>query len=201
MYITSHISYITPKVRKGEAVVEDRRCSPTRRGSPTASSGSLCSGSPPPSSSSRRLEFLVGKLVLPPAGVPTLSSLPVSQGHQALVCGQKGRFSGKRVHSCTPLSHSARVLMLGAAGVGKTSLCSQFLSSANNNSYEPDSEAIEKEVSVSINNQETRLVFVDHTHGEISVSHGYIEMNGMSDLKVVQVPCCGLNSFQLFQWH
>ena len=76
----------------------------------------------------------------------------------------------------------ARVLMLGAAGVGKTSLCSQFLSSANNNSYEPDSESIEKEVSVSINNQETRLVFVDHTHGEISVSHGYIEMNGMSDL-------------------
>ena len=94
MYITSHISDITPKVRKGEAVVEDRRCSPTRRGSPTASSGSLCSGSPPPSTSSRRWEFyiLVGNLVFPPAGVPTLSSLPASQGHQALVCSQKGRF-------------------------------------------------------------------------------------------------------------
>ena len=83
--------------------------------------------------------------------------------------------------------------------MGKTSLCSRFLSSTNNNStYEPDCESVEKAVSVSINNQETRLVFVDHTHGEISVSHGYIEMNGMSDLKVVQVPCCGLNSFQLF---
>ena len=112
---------------------------------------------------------------------------------------KRGGFQVKELHTTVTFAIlPARVLMLGAAGVGKTSLCSQFLSSANNNSYEPDSEAIEKEVSVSINNQETRLVFVDHTHGEISVSHGYIEMNGMSDLKVVQVPCCGLNSFQLF---
>lgn len=60
------------------------------------------------------------------------------------------------------------MLILGAAGVGKTSLCSQFLSSANTSSYEPDCESVEKEVAVSINNQETRLVFIDHTHGEIS---------------------------------
>ena len=72
-----------------------------------------------------------------------------------------------------------RVLILGASGVGKTSLCSQFLSSTNNNStYEPDCESVEKEVEVSINNQETRLVFIDHTHGEISASHRSIEMKG-----------------------
>ena len=40
----------------------------------------------------------------------------------------------------------ARVLMLGASGVGKTSLCSKFLSSGNKNSYEPDCESVEMEV-------------------------------------------------------
>ena len=74
---------------------------------------------------------------------------------------------------------------MGATGVGKTSLCSQFLSSANNNSYEPETESVEKEVSVSINNQETRLVFIDHTHGEISASHSSIEMKEMSELRAV----------------
>ena len=95
-----------------------------------------------------------------------------------------------------------RVLLLGAAGVGKTSLCSQFLSSANNNSYEPDCEAVEKEVSVSINNQETTLVFIDHTHGEISASHCFIEMKGTSELKSVQIHlhilCSKVNSVQTF---
>ena len=40
----------------------------------------------------------------------------------------------------------ARVLMLGASGVGKTSLCAKFLSSGNKNSYEPDCESVEMEV-------------------------------------------------------
>ena len=88
-----------------------------------------------------------------------------------------------------------RVLVLGAAGVGKTSLCSQFLSSANNSSYEPDCEsAVEKEVSVGFNKQETRLVFIDHTHGEISASHNFIEMkeieiclNSLTDANSVQI--------------
>jgi len=118
-------------VRKGEAVVESGE-------SPTASTGSLCSGSPPVSS--RRCSHAI---------IPPCLSTPSSPGLR-------------------PRGEVFRVLILGAAGVGKTSLCSQFLSSANTSSYEPDCESVEKEVAVSINNQETRLVFIDHTHGEIS---------------------------------
>ena len=128
---------------------------------------------------------------LSPTGAPTPSYHPACQPHQVLECGQEGRFLGniKRLHIvCLHFAFLLiRVLILGATGVGKTSLCSQFLSSANNNSYEPDSESVEKEVSVSINNQETRLVFIDHTHGEISASHSSIEMKEMSELRAVQI--------------
>ena len=128
---------------------------------------------------------------LSPTGAPTPSYHPACQPHQVLECGQEGRFLGNKKRLHIVCLHFAflliRVLILGATGVGKTSLCSQFLSSANNNSYEPDSESVEKEVSVSINNQETRLVFIDHTHGEISASHSSIEMKEMSELRAVQI--------------
>ena len=116
-------------------------------------------------------------VLLSAAGVHTPSFHHAYQRHQAQDCDQEGRFSGKHTDIFAILL--ARVLILGAAGVGKTSLCSQFLSSANTSSYEPDCESVEKEVAVSINNQETRLVFIDHTHGEISASDNSIEMKGI----------------------
>ena len=82
-----------------------------------------------------------------------------------------------------------RVLLLGGPQVGKSSLCAQFLSSEHINAYdrvgEDDSDddddddditgdvvtedTVCKEVSVAVNDEEKRLVFVDHQHGDMSV--------------------------------
>ena len=89
--------------------------------------------------------------------------------------------------------------MLGAEGVGKSSLCAQFLTSEHINAYGRVGKEINdtskstqnvwfcfkincfsrsfyssednicKEVSVALNKVETRLIFVDHQHGEMSV--------------------------------
>ena len=75
--------------------------------------------------------------------------------------------------------------MLGGPEVGKSSLCAQFLSSEHINAYdrvgedENDNEdtntdniaedSVCKEVSVAVNDEEKRLVFVDHQHGDMSV--------------------------------
>lgn len=64
-----------------------------------------------------------------------------------------------------------RVLMLGAASVGKSSLCAQFLSSEHINAYDKVEDCVCKEVSVAVNDVESRIVFVDHRHGEMSVEN------------------------------
>lgn len=61
--------------------------------------------------------------------------------------------------------------MLGAPGVGKSSICAQFLSSEHINAYDKVEDSVCKEVSVAVNEAETRLVFVDHRHGEMSVEN------------------------------
>ena len=76
--------------------------------------------------------------------------------------------------------------MLGSGQVGKSSLCAQFMSSDHVNTYLkvgkkycPISQSYSlfaeddvcKEVSVSIDGEETRLIFVDHQHGEMSVEN------------------------------
>ena len=80
--------------------------------------------------------------------------------------------------------------MLGASQVGKSSLCAQFLSSEHINAYDKvgkntiklDNDADDtfaedsvcKEVSVAVNDAETRIIFVEHEHGDMSVRHGQI---------------------------
>ena len=64
-----------------------------------------------------------------------------------------------------------RVMMLGGAGVGKSSLCSQFLSSEHANTYERVEDSVEKEVIVAVNDKQSRIVFIDHQHGEMSLEN------------------------------
>ena len=77
--------------------------------------------------------------------------------------------------------------MLGASQVGKSSLCAQFLSSEHINAYDKvgknatgdnsdkddniAEDSVCKEVSVAVNDSETRIIFVDHQHGDMSVRH------------------------------
>lgn len=64
----------------------------------------------------------------------------------------------------------SRVLLLGASGVGKSSLCCQFLSSENVNTYETETLArVEKCVVMSVNGEESNICFVDHPHGDQEV--------------------------------
>lgn len=59
-----------------------------------------------------------------------------------------------------------KVLLLGASGVGKSSLCCQFLSSENVNTYEPESLARpEKCVVMAVNGELSNICFVDQPHG------------------------------------
>jgi len=64
-----------------------------------------------------------------------------------------------------------RVLLLGASGVGKSSLCAQFLSSEHINAYDKVEDSVMKEVSVAVDGEEARISFVDHMHGEMSVEN------------------------------
>merc|ERR1711892_1082551 len=64
-----------------------------------------------------------------------------------------------------------RVLMLGGPGVGKSALCSQFLSSEHINTYESVESSLEKCVVLSVNDQECKIVLIDHQHGDMEVEN------------------------------
>ena len=60
--------------------------------------------------------------------------------------------------------------MLGSAAVGKSSLCSQILSSENLNTYDTvDSLNVEKEVVVEVDKEASNLVFIDRSAEELEV--------------------------------
>ena len=59
--------------------------------------------------------------------------------------------------------------MLGSAGVGKSALCSQLLSSENSDTYDMVENSVEKEVIVNVDDEESNLVFIDHSSGEAEV--------------------------------
>ena len=61
--------------------------------------------------------------------------------------------------------------MLGGTGVGKSSICSQFLSSDHADTYERVEDSVEKEVVVAVNDKQSRIVFIDHQHGELSLEN------------------------------
>jgi len=64
-----------------------------------------------------------------------------------------------------------RVLMLGGPGVGKSSICCQFLSSEHVNTYARVEDSVEKEVVVAVNGEESRVVFIDHQHGTMKLEN------------------------------
>ncbi|XP_076268061.1 uncharacterized protein LOC143201100 isoform X2 [Rhynchophorus ferrugineus] len=66
-----------------------------------------------------------------------------------------------------------RVVMLGDAGVGKTALVSQFMTSEYMNTYDAslDDEFGERTVSVLLDGQESEMVFIDHPSSEMSVEN------------------------------
>uniref|UniRef100_A0A1B0C919 Uncharacterized protein n=2 Tax=Lutzomyia longipalpis TaxID=7200 RepID=A0A1B0C919_LUTLO len=67
-----------------------------------------------------------------------------------------------------------RVVMLGDAGVGKTALVSQFMTSEYMHTYDAslvDDEFGEKTVSVLLDGEESEMVFIDHPTSEMSVEN------------------------------
>ncbi|XP_076033966.1 uncharacterized protein LOC143020914 isoform X2 [Oratosquilla oratoria] len=66
-----------------------------------------------------------------------------------------------------------RVIMLGAPGVGKTTLCHQFMTSEHINAYDSslDDEFGEKSVFVLLDGEESEINFVDHPADEMSVEN------------------------------
>ncbi|XP_037805253.1 uncharacterized protein LOC119599542 [Lucilia sericata] len=66
-----------------------------------------------------------------------------------------------------------RVVMLGDAGVGKTALVNQFMTSEYMHTYDAslDDEFGEKTVSILLDDEESELVFIDHPSVEMSVEN------------------------------
>ncbi|RZF42279.1 hypothetical protein LSTR_LSTR003897 [Laodelphax striatellus] len=66
-----------------------------------------------------------------------------------------------------------RVVLLGEAGVGKTALVSQFMTSEYMNTYDAslDDEFGEKSVSILLDREESEMVFIDHPASEMSVEN------------------------------
>ncbi|XP_072389214.1 uncharacterized protein [Diabrotica undecimpunctata] len=66
-----------------------------------------------------------------------------------------------------------RVVMLGDAGVGKTALVSQFMTSEYMNTYDAslDDEFGERTVSILLDGEESEMIFIDHPSSEMSVEN------------------------------
>lgn len=66
-----------------------------------------------------------------------------------------------------------RVVLLGEAGVGKTALVNQFMTSEYMNTYDAslDDEFGEKTVSILLDRDESDMVFIDHPASEMSVEN------------------------------
>lgn len=134
---------------------------------------------------------------------PAISSRSSSTHNDNIQCHSAGL--GSRQTSRTPSIRSQRqaswestgeslpvfrVMMLGGAGVGKSSLCSQFLSSEHANTYERVEDTLEKEVIVAVNDKQSRIVFIDHQHGEMSLDillatyepHAFLVVLAVDDL-------------------
>ncbi|GAB6025898.1 GTP binding protein overexpressed in skeletal muscle, variant 2 [Chamberlinius hualienensis] len=84
-----------------------------------------------------------------------------------------------------------RVAILGASGVGKTAITTQFMTSEYMNTYDAslDDDYGEKSVSVLLDGEESEMVFIDHPSSEMSVEnfvstyepHGYVVVYSITD--------------------
>ncbi|KAI5726615.1 hypothetical protein M8J76_005591 [Diaphorina citri] len=95
--------------------------------------------------------------------------------------------------SCPGITAPYRVLMLGAASVGKSSLINQFMTSEYLHAYDTsiDDEFGEKSVSVLLDGEESELTFIDHPFAEMppeecianyETPHGFIIVYSTIDL-------------------
>lgn len=158
-------------VNKGDSVASRSRNSSIAGGSYTADPFDSCDS--PPTPLSRENSFTRARKC------SLLSSKNDSCRSSRDPSSPGSRHSSRRSPSCSPNSSFSlegggnviRVLMLGASGVGKSSLCSQFLTSEHRKSKLKDNfeQPLQKEISVSLDDEETRVVFVDYHHGEMSV--------------------------------
>jgi len=87
--------------------------------------------------------------------------------------GQSARSTNKQDWDNGPSDdvNIVRILLLGSGQVGKSSLCAQFMSSDHVNTYLKVEDDVCKEVSVNVDGEETRIIFVDHQHGDMSVEN------------------------------
>ena len=88
-----------------------------------------------------------------------------------------------------------RVLMFGGSGVGKSAICSQFLSSEHVNTYESVENSVEKDVELSVNGKESHLLFIDHPHGEVKLENLLVTYDPQAVLLVMAVD--DIESYQL----
>ncbi|XP_043188254.1 uncharacterized protein LOC122363267, partial [Amphibalanus amphitrite] len=95
-----------------------------------------------------------------------------SRGPPSMPCSAGTSMASSANSSCLNLSRPRPYvgLMLGASGVGKTSLIHQFMTSDYMNAYDAslDEEYGEKSVSVLLDGEESELVFIDMPDGEMT---------------------------------
>ncbi|KAK3930391.1 Ras-related protein Rab-25 [Frankliniella fusca] len=114
--------------------------------------------------------------------MPNLAIL-LSCSRASGLSGERSPFEGSccgssynNVSSDTPSQEEQiskfRVVLLGESGVGKTALMSQFMTSEYIHTYDAslDDEFGEKSVSVSMEDEESEMWFIDHPACEMSVS-------------------------------
>ncbi|XP_053677553.1 mucin-5AC [Anopheles nili] len=78
--------------------------------------------------------------------------------------------SSRESSTSNPASGPYKVLMLGGAAVGKSSLVSQFMTSEYLHAYDTsiDDDSGEKTVSVLLSGEESELTFIDHSYTEMA---------------------------------
>ncbi|XP_021696040.1 uncharacterized protein LOC5577804 isoform X3 [Aedes aegypti] len=105
--------------------------------------------------------------------------------------------SSRESSTSNPAAGPYKVLMLGGAAVGKSSLVSQFMTSEYLHAYDTsiDDDSGEKTVSVLLSGEESELTFIDHSYMEMSPEncmssydpHGYCVIYSSADRTSFQI--------------
>ncbi|XP_059485378.1 uncharacterized protein LOC132202463 [Neocloeon triangulifer] len=105
------------------------------------------------------------------AGVPNMVCLGAGSYPGSARTSAEASLASSRESSTSGVGNVPyRVIMLGSAGVGKSSLISQFMTSEYLHAYDTslDDEFGEKAVSVLLDGEESELTFIDHPTSEMS---------------------------------
>ncbi|XP_038115030.1 uncharacterized protein LOC6052660 isoform X2 [Culex quinquefasciatus] len=105
--------------------------------------------------------------------------------------------SSRESSTSNPAAGPYKVLMLGGAAVGKSSLVSQFMTSEYLHAYDTsiDDDSGEKTVSVLLSGDESEITFIDHSYMEMTPEncmssydpHGYCVIYSSSDRSSFQI--------------